>query len=101
MVVGLCVMARIDTQDAPCNDFFLTNCDVGGVVSSCSGPGVPAVRSRLTGRNRRVHKEANSVRKLVAGATVLVAARALTVPGAIGGPGQTPGVKSKSIVVGV
>jgi branched-chain amino acid transport system substrate-binding protein len=40
------------------------------------------------------------VRKLVAVATVLVAALALTVPGAIGGPGQTPGVTSKSIVVG-
>jgi branched-chain amino acid transport system substrate-binding protein len=40
------------------------------------------------------------VRKLVAVATVLVAALALTVPGAIGGPGQTPGVTAKSIVVG-
>ena len=40
------------------------------------------------------------MRKLVAVATVLVAALALTVPGAIGGPGQTPGVTAKSIVVG-
>jgi branched-chain amino acid transport system substrate-binding protein len=40
------------------------------------------------------------VRKLVAVATVLVAALALTVPGAIGGPGQTPGVSAKSIVIG-
>ena len=32
------------------------------------------------------------MRKLVAVATALVAALALTVPGAIGGPGQTPGV---------
>ncbi len=40
------------------------------------------------------------MRKLVAVATVLVAALALTVPGAIGGPGQTPGVTSKSIVIG-
>jgi branched-chain amino acid transport system substrate-binding protein len=40
------------------------------------------------------------VRKLVAVATVLVAALALTVPGAIGGPGQTPGVTAKTIVIG-
>ena len=40
------------------------------------------------------------MRKLVAVATVLVAALALTVPGAIGGPGQTPGVSAKSIVIG-
>jgi branched-chain amino acid transport system substrate-binding protein len=40
------------------------------------------------------------VRKLVAVAAVLVAALALTVPGAIGGPGQTPGVTAKSIVIG-
>ena len=40
------------------------------------------------------------MRKLVAVATVLVAALALTVPGAIGGPGQTPGVTAKSIVIG-
>ncbi len=40
------------------------------------------------------------MRKLVALATVLVAALALTVPGAIGGPGQTPGVTAKSIVIG-
>jgi len=40
------------------------------------------------------------VRKLVAVATVLVAALALTVPGAIGGPGQTPGVTAKTVVIG-
>jgi branched-chain amino acid transport system substrate-binding protein len=40
------------------------------------------------------------VRKLVAFAAVLVAALALTVPGAIGGPGQTPGVTGRTIVVG-
>jgi branched-chain amino acid transport system substrate-binding protein len=40
------------------------------------------------------------VRKLVAVATVLVAALALTVPGAIGGPGQTPGVTAKSVTIG-
>jgi len=40
------------------------------------------------------------VRKLVALAPVLGAALALTVPGAIGGPGQTPGVSAKSIVIG-
>jgi branched-chain amino acid transport system substrate-binding protein len=40
------------------------------------------------------------VRKLVAVATVLVAALALTVPGAIGGPGQTPGVTAKTITIG-
>ena len=40
------------------------------------------------------------MRKLVALAVVLAAALALTVPGAIGGPGQTPGVSAKSIVIG-
>ena len=40
------------------------------------------------------------MRKLVAFAAVLVAALALTVPGAIGGPGQTPGVTAKSITIG-
>ena len=40
------------------------------------------------------------MRKLVAVATVLVAALALTVPGAIGGPGQTPGVTAKAITIG-
>ena len=40
------------------------------------------------------------MRKLVAVAAVLVAALALMVPGAIGGPGQTPGVTPKSIVLG-
>ena len=40
------------------------------------------------------------MRKLVALAAVLGAALALTVPGAIGGPGQTPGVSAKSIVIG-
>ena len=93
-------LGRIDTRGAPCNHFRTPNRDGGGVVSSYSGIGVPAVRSRLTGRNRRAHKEEDSVRKLVALATVLVAALALTVPGAIGGPGQTPGVTAKSIVIG-
>ena len=40
------------------------------------------------------------MRKLVAVATVLVAALALTVPGAIGGPGQTPGVTNNTITIG-
>ena len=40
------------------------------------------------------------MRKLVALATVLVAALALTVPGAIGGPGQTPGLTAKTITIG-
>ena len=40
------------------------------------------------------------MRKLVAGATVLVAALALMVPGAIGGPGQTPGVTAKTVTIG-
>ena len=40
------------------------------------------------------------MRKLVALATVLGAALALTVPGAIGGPGATPGVTAKSVVIG-
>ncbi|HEU4972922.1 MAG TPA: ABC transporter substrate-binding protein [Gaiellaceae bacterium] len=40
------------------------------------------------------------MRKLVAVATVLVAALALTVPGAIGGPGQTPGLTAKTITIG-
>jgi branched-chain amino acid transport system substrate-binding protein len=40
------------------------------------------------------------VRKLVVLATALVAALALTVPGAIGGPEQTPGVTAKTITLG-
>ena len=40
------------------------------------------------------------MRKLIACAAVLVAALALTVPGAIGGPGQTPGVTAKTITIG-
>ena len=40
------------------------------------------------------------MRKFIASAVVLVAALALTVPGAIGGPGQTPGVTAKSITIG-
>ena len=40
------------------------------------------------------------MRKLVVFAAGLVAALALTVPGAIGGPGQTPGVTAKSITIG-
>ena len=40
------------------------------------------------------------MRKLVVLATALVAALALTVPGAIGGPGQSPGVTPKTITLG-
>jgi branched-chain amino acid transport system substrate-binding protein len=40
------------------------------------------------------------VRKLVVLATGLVAALALTVPGAIGGPEQTPGLTNRSITIG-
>jgi branched-chain amino acid transport system substrate-binding protein len=40
------------------------------------------------------------VRKFIASAVVLVAALALTVPGALGGAGQTPGVTAKSITIG-
>jgi branched-chain amino acid transport system substrate-binding protein len=40
------------------------------------------------------------VRKLVVLAVALVAAFALTVPGAIGGPGQTPGVTAKTVTIG-
>jgi len=40
------------------------------------------------------------VRKLIAFGGVLVAALALTVPGAIGGPEQVPGVTARSITVG-
>jgi len=40
------------------------------------------------------------VRKIIVSAVVLVAALALTVPGAIGGPGQTPGVTAKTITIG-
>jgi branched-chain amino acid transport system substrate-binding protein len=40
------------------------------------------------------------VRKFIASAVVLVAALALTVPGAIGGPGQTPGITAKTITIG-
>jgi branched-chain amino acid transport system substrate-binding protein len=40
------------------------------------------------------------VRKLIAFGVVLVAALALTVPGAIGGPEQVPGVTARSITVG-
>jgi branched-chain amino acid transport system substrate-binding protein len=40
------------------------------------------------------------VRKLIVCGVVLVAALALTVPGAIGGPAQTPGVTAKSITLG-
>ena len=40
------------------------------------------------------------MRKIIASAVVLVAALALTVPGAIGGPGQTPGVTAKTITIG-
>ena len=40
------------------------------------------------------------MRKLVVLATALVAALALTVPGAIGGPEQTPGVTAKTVTIG-
>ncbi len=40
------------------------------------------------------------MRKFIASAVVLVAALALTVPGAIGGPGQTPGITAKTITIG-
>jgi len=40
------------------------------------------------------------VRKIIVSAVVLVAALALTVSGAIGGPGQTPGVTAKTITIG-
>ena len=40
------------------------------------------------------------MRKLIVCGVVLMAALALTVPGAIGGPAQTPGVNAKSITVG-
>ena len=40
------------------------------------------------------------MRKIIASAVVLIAALALTVPGAIGGPGQTPGVTAKTITIG-
>jgi branched-chain amino acid transport system substrate-binding protein len=40
------------------------------------------------------------VRKLIACGVALVAALALTVPGALGGAEQTPGVSAKSIVIG-
>jgi branched-chain amino acid transport system substrate-binding protein len=40
------------------------------------------------------------VRKLIVSAVALVAALAFTVPGALGGAEQTPGVSAKSIVIG-
>jgi branched-chain amino acid transport system substrate-binding protein len=40
------------------------------------------------------------VRKIIASAVVLVAAFAFTVPGAIGGPGQTPGITARTITIG-
>jgi branched-chain amino acid transport system substrate-binding protein len=45
------------------------------------------------------HKE-ESVRKLIVCGVGLVAALVLTVPGAFGGAGQTPGVTAKSITIG-
>jgi branched-chain amino acid transport system substrate-binding protein len=60
--------------------------------------------------NRRLYPRADrqesggekeeSVRKLIVGAVALVAALAFTVPGALGGAEQTPGVTAKSIVIG-
>ena len=40
------------------------------------------------------------MQKFIASAVVLVAALALTVPGALGGAGQTPGVTAKTITIG-
>ena len=40
------------------------------------------------------------MRKLIVCGVGIVAALALTVPGAIGGPGQTPGVTAKTVVIG-
>ena len=40
------------------------------------------------------------MRKIIASAAVLVAALALTVPGALGGASQTPGVTAKTITIG-
>ena len=40
------------------------------------------------------------MRKFIASAVVLVAALALTVPGVLGGAGQTPGVTAKTITIG-
>ena len=40
------------------------------------------------------------MRKLIVCGVGLVAALALTVPGALGGPGETPGVTAKSITIG-
>ncbi|HEX4746783.1 MAG TPA: ABC transporter substrate-binding protein [Gaiellaceae bacterium] len=40
------------------------------------------------------------MRKLVVFATALIAALAVTVPGAISGPGQTPGVTAKTVTIG-
>ena len=40
------------------------------------------------------------MRKLIAGGAALVAALAFTVPGALGGAEQTPGVTAKQIVIG-
>jgi branched-chain amino acid transport system substrate-binding protein len=47
-----------------------------------------------------VERRRRSVRKLIAFGVVIVAALALTVPGAVGGPEQVPGVTARSITVG-
>src|SRR3989337_2986591 len=60
----------------------------------------PALRSRLTGRSSEGKKEDRPVRKLIACGVALIAALALTVPGALGGAEQTPGVTARTIVVG-
>src|SRR3990170_5718682 len=60
----------------------------------------PALRSRLTGRSSEGKKEDRPVRKLIACGVVLVAALALTVPGALGGASQTPGVTAKTVTIG-
>jgi branched-chain amino acid transport system substrate-binding protein len=53
-----------------------------------------------TGRVIPEGKKEDLVRKLIVVGAALVAALALTVPGAIGGPEQTPGVTARSITLG-
>ena len=90
----------IDTRGTSCNHFAVTNRDEGGVVSRSSGCCVPAVRSQLTGRNSEGPQGGRSVRKLIVCGVGLVAALALTVPGAFGGAAQTPGVTSRTVTIG-
>jgi branched-chain amino acid transport system substrate-binding protein len=60
-----------------------------------AGGTLAADRQELGGSTRR-----SSVQKLVVLASALVAALAFTVPGAVGGPEQTPGVTARSITLG-